>query len=172
MPRAALLLALILPFALPPAGAAPGGHQHGTVRLEVAIDGPVLVLGLRAPLDDLVGFERAPRTAAERRAAAELLRRLRAPGALFVPTAEAGCTLASVTVQAPVLEGGPVDEDHAELTADYRYTCVQPQALRGLNHRLFADFRRIARIEGVLAGPRGQTQQVLKRPAATLNWPR
>lgn len=169
-PGTALAMAL-LTLVMPPAQAAPGAHQHGVVTLEVAIDGAELSLGLRAPLDDLIGFERAPRTPAERQAAAELLRRLRAPGALFEPTAAAGCTLAAATVQAPVLEGGPADPDHAELSADYRYTCAQPKALRGLKHRLFAEFRRIARIEAAVAGPRGQGQHKLKRPADTLVWP-
>lgn len=170
MPLHVPALALLLGLALPAAQAAPGAHQHGVVTLEVAIDGAELSLGLRAPLHDLIGFERAPRTAAERQAAAELLRRLRAPGALFEPSTAAGCTLAAATVQAPVLEGGAAEADHAELVADYRYQCAQPQALRGLKHRLFADFRRIARIEVAVAGPRGQAQHKLKRPADTLSW--
>ena len=38
-------------------------HVHGAVQLEVALDGPTLSIALEAPLDSLLGFERAPRTA-------------------------------------------------------------------------------------------------------------
>jgi hypothetical protein len=58
-------------------------HVHGVVALDVALEGPRVVLSLKAPLDSLVGFERAPRTDAERRAAADVPARLREPDALF-----------------------------------------------------------------------------------------
>ena len=72
---------------------------------------------MEAPLDNLLGFERAPRTDSERKAAAEVLARLRNPNqgkALFSADAAAQCTLSKADVQAPVLEPGakpaPKDE--------------------------------------------------------------
>ena len=43
-------------------------------------------MALELPLDSLLGFERAPRTDAERKAAADVLARLRSGGTLYVPT--------------------------------------------------------------------------------------
>ena len=62
-----ILLALL---AVPVGAAAQHAHEHGRLRLAIAIDGEQLSIALEAPLDSLVGFERAPRTDAERRSAA------------------------------------------------------------------------------------------------------
>lgn len=40
-------------------------HTHGVVTLGVAVDQSTITLELSAPLESLVGFERAPRTDAE-----------------------------------------------------------------------------------------------------------
>jgi ATP-dependent Clp protease adaptor protein ClpS len=51
------------------AAAASKPHEHGTVRLDVSIEGPQLTIAMTAALDNWLGFERAPRTDAERKAA-------------------------------------------------------------------------------------------------------
>ena len=149
-------------------------HEHGALKLDVVLDGANLSVALEAPLDNLLGFERAPRTAAERQAAADLLARLRSPAqaaALLVPEAAARCTLAKAEVQAPVLEPGsrpPAQDDHADLDARYEFSCAQPAALRQLDTGLFQAFARVQRIDVQVAGPAGQFKATLKRPARTV----
>lgn len=147
-------------------------HQHGHVSLDVAVEGGTLTLAMSSPLDSIVGYERAPRTEAERRAAAQALARLRAPGALFVPDAAAGCKLAQATVEAPVLEGdgkgGGAGDGHADLDADYEFECAKPEALRTLKLGLFDTFARIKEIVVQTATPAGQTRVELQRPANTV----
>lgn len=146
-------------------------HQHGTVKLEVAIEGEKLSIAMEAPLDNLLGFERAPRSEAERQAAAEVLARLRSGAPLFTTDAAAQCTLASAEVQAGVLEPGAKpggDGDHADLEAMYAFRCAQPQQLRTLQVGLFDAFSRIQRIDVQVVGPQGQTKATLKRPARTV----
>jgi hypothetical protein len=41
-------------------------HEHGVARLDVAVDAGRVSFSLETPLDNLLGFERAPRTDAER----------------------------------------------------------------------------------------------------------
>jgi hypothetical protein len=41
-------------------------HVHGQMKLDVAIDGPTVVIDMESPLDNIVGFERAPKTDAEK----------------------------------------------------------------------------------------------------------
>jgi hypothetical protein len=153
------------------AWAAGKAHEHGALKLDVAIEGQKLTIAMEAPLDNLLGFERAPRTDAERKAAAEVLARLRRPDKgtpLFAMDAAAQCTLGKAEVQAPVLEPGaktaPKDE-HADLDASYEFTCAQPDALRTLDVGLFEAYRRIQRIDVQVAGPKGQAKATLKRPA-------
>jgi len=165
--------------------------------LDVAIEGNKFTVALESPLDSLLGFERAPRTDTERKAAADMLARLRSGGALFKADAAAQCTLSKVEVTAPVLEAAgkaPVsgaaaktavsgavakaavsgavakaaEGDHADLDASYQYTCAQPQKLRALEQGPFAAFARMQRVEVQVAGAQGQSKVTLKRPARTV----
>ncbi len=153
------------------AWAAGKAHEHGALKLDVAIAGNKLTIAMEAPMDNLLGFERAPRTDAERKAGADVLTRLRMPDKgtpLFATDAAAQCILAKAEVQAPVLEPGaqpaPKDE-HADLEAHYEFTCSRPDALRTLDVGLFDAYQRIQRIDVQVAGPKGQAKATLKRPA-------
>lgn len=163
-----------LALASAPAWSAGQTHEHGAMKLDVTIDGSNLVIAMEAPLDNLLGFERAPRTDAERQAAAAVLARLRNPGqspALFVPDAAALCTLRKAQVQAPVLEPGAKagsGSEHADLDASYEFSCAQPGELRSLQVGLFDAYKRIRRVDVQVAGPRGQSKVTLKRPARTV----
>jgi hypothetical protein len=148
-------------------------HVHGVVALDVALEGPRVVLSLKAPLDSLVGFERAPRTDAERRAAADVLARLRQPDALFRLDAAAGCRRVSAEVAAPVLEARPgaakgSADGHAELEAQIAYDCSQPDALKTLEVGLADTFKRIRRIDVQVAGSRGQFKVTLRGAARSV----
>ncbi|NRF67690.1 DUF2796 domain-containing protein [Aquincola sp. S2] len=153
--------------------APPHAHQHGAVTLAVAIDGEQLSIAMEAPLDSLLGFERAPRSEAERRAASELLARLRNGGAaLFKPDAAARCTLVTAQVRADVLEPAaqpaPKDGEHADIDADYAFKCTSPNLLRSVDVGLLDAFKRIRRIEVQVVGPKGQHKATLERPARTI----
>lgn len=164
-------LAITLGCACCSAWAAGKAHEHGALKIDVAIEGNRVSIGMEAPLDNLLGFERAPRTDAERRSAADVLARLRGPDKgtpLFVMDAAAHCTLAKAEVTAPVLEPGakPAGNDgHADLDASYEFTCTKPDELRNLELALFDVYKRIQRIDVQVAGPKGQAKVTLRRPA-------
>jgi hypothetical protein len=164
-------------------------HEHGVVRLDVSVEGSRLTIDMVAALDNWLGFERAPRTDAERKAAAEVLARLRNPQQgtpLFVPDAAAQCQLVKAEVLAPVLEPGakpaaksataPASPaaahksggEHADLEASYTFQCAQPTPLRTLELGLFDAYKRIQRIHVQVAGPKGQSKVTLKRPARSI----
>ncbi|MCE2914952.1 MAG: DUF2796 domain-containing protein [Rubrivivax sp.] len=150
-------------------------HEHGAMKLDVAVDGNTLVIALETPLDNLLGFERAPRNDAERKAAADVLARLRGPdmaAPLWSADAAAQCSLSLAEVKAPVLEpvaGSPAPKGgHADLDARYEYRCAQPAALRQLDVALFDAYRRIKRIDVQVAGPQGQAKLTLRRPARSV----
>jgi len=189
--------AIALVMATLPAAHAGKAHEHGVAKVDVAVEGNKLTVALQSPLDSLLGFERAPRTDAERKAAADMLARLRSGGALFKADAAAQCTLSKAEVSAPVLEAAGTapaagtaakapaagaaakapaagaaakasEGEHADLDASYEYTCAQPQQLRTLDLGLFDAFRRMQRIEVQVAGAQGQSKATLKRPARTV----
>lgn len=161
------------------AGAAWAGkaHEHGAVRLDLVLAGGELTLDVEMPQDSLLGYERAPRTDAERKAAAAALARLRDGGSLFRLDAGAACVLASAEVRAPVLQPpaggavakgahpGPDAGGHADVDATYVFRCAQPPRLAALEVLLFDAFKRIERIDVQAVLPQGQRKAVL-RPAA------
>lgn len=183
MYRTSLLACLVMAACAAHAGKA---HEHGMVRLDVSIDGPRVTLDMTAALDNWLGFERAPRTDAERKAAAEVLARLRNPnqGALlFALNAQAQCQLTQAEVSAPVLEpaakpaaapAAPAppaakgSAEHADLEASYQFQCAQPAQLRTLDLGLFEAYKRIQRIQVQVAGPKGQFKVTLRRPARSV----
>ena len=171
LPMSLLCAALLVASGSAAAGKA---HQHGVMQLDVAVEGNKLTLSMNVPLDNLLGFERAPRTEAERKAAAEVLARLRNPNqgtALFSADSAAQCTLSRAEAQAAVLEPGAKaapSGGHADLEASYEFSCAKPEALRTLDVGFFEAYRRIQRIEVQVAGPKGQSKLSLKRPARSV----
>lgn len=141
-------------------------HVHGEGRLDVAIDRGTISISLELPLDAAVGFERAPKNDDERAALAEAERALRDAGALFAPSAAAGCGPGEVRVGMPKFDGG----GHADIDADYVFACANPAALKGIETRIFTRFKRLQRLEVQRSGPRGQGSHRLTPKNPVLSW--
>ncbi|HEX4878608.1 MAG TPA: DUF2796 domain-containing protein [Limnobacter sp.] len=151
--------------------AGPHHHEHGVVRLDVAVDGQQLSVLLQSPLDSFVGFERAPRNDAEKKRAEDALRLLREGTPVLTPNAEAQCTLQQATVNAPVLEGKSKPKDgHADLEAEYQFTCASPEQLKQLKTGFYANFKHTKKVEVQLAGPKGQRKVSLSKAQATVQF--
>ena len=182
LPRPSVLAGLGLASACLalPAAAAPGGHGaghahvHGVAKLELVIEPRQLNLRLEAPLDDLVGFERAPRTPAERKRVDEAVATLRAADGVFMPDPAAGCTLRSVVLTSAVLKLGeagstkPMEAGHAELEAEVVFDCQDTARLGHVDHGLFKAFPRMRQLDAEGVTPSGQFKRSLKRPATRL----
>lgn len=149
-----LIAMCVLGAASPLSWGAP--HAHGVSHLEVALDGPRLELTWRAALDDVVGFEHAPRTTAQQQQVAQAMERLRQPQALFVPSAAAACELKTSQVSAPLWQGGATTAGHADLTLQAQWTCGQPQQLLQLEVLVFESFKRVRQINTQVVTARGQ----------------
>jgi hypothetical protein len=144
-------------------------HVHGVAKLEVAVDGGNVDLRLESPLDNLLGFERAPRNDKERAAVATMRARLNQGETLFAPTAAARCRQVSARVDAPTLDGKAAGE-HADLVAEYRFECAEPARLTGLEVRLADHFKGMRRIDAQVIGPKGQTASRITAKMRFLSW--
>lgn len=150
-----------------------GPHVHGSASLEVTVDGPTLSLRLTTPLENLLGFEHAPRTAQQKKAVSDMAASLRKAEAHFMPAPAARCTAGSVTLDSPVLRDGNTASQkdvHAELTAEYTFRCEQPEQLRGVEVRLFDAFRRLQRMDVQLAAPGVQKSYRLTSRQRLMAW--
>jgi len=163
--RAAMWLgsALLLPLA----GHAGKAHEHGAARLDIAYEAGKLSIDLDTPLDNLLGFERAPRTDAERQAATALVTALKAGDRLFVMDPAARCTLGKVELRSAPLRLGAADGqggDHGDLEASWEFSCLGA-APTFVDVDLATAFKRMNRIEVQTATPKGQGKLTLKAPA-------
>lgn len=166
-----LLLALVALPASRAYAASGHAHVHGAATLEVAVDGDRLMLEFSSPLDNLLGFERAPRDDKEKEAVRRLKQQLERAELLFVPTPEAGCTRESARMEAPVLTGGKPDAaGHAALTAELAFRCQRVQALSGLEAKVFDAFPRLTRLDVQVAGTRKQVAARLTPKNRRIAW--
>ena len=84
-----------------------GAHVHGHGRLDIAREGDRIALALVAPGADVVGFEHAPQSEADRASVEAALDRLSRPLELIAFPEAAGCEVLEVAAEL-------VGEEHAE----------------------------------------------------------
>jgi hypothetical protein len=151
-----------------PATAQSKAHHHGAASLQVGLDGQTLQIALESPSDNLLGFEHAPRTEAQRKAVARAEEQLRQPGQLFVPEAAAGCQPGPVRVELKLPAAGS-SETHSEVEAEWRWECARADALTHVDvGGLFKSFPRLKQLTVQVVTPRGQRAAVLKPGASRL----
>ncbi len=178
-------LLLALPFALLPLAIAHaddittvkhgslGTHEHGTARVNAALDDQTLAVELQSPAMNIVGFEHMATTDADKAAVAKARTLLETPLALFALPAAAGCTVASQHLQSPLFgDVMPAEDDddddhdqhaageehhHSEIHASYEFTCTAPEKLKGLElSQVFKTFPATHKVVVQMIGPAGQ----------------
>ena len=161
-------LALCLLSAVPLAAWCQGhAHVHGLAKMDIAVEAKKITLRLETPLDNLVGFERAPRTDSERKRVDDAVAQLRAGDQMFKFDPAAGCKMAWVELSSAVLKLGPAmaapKDGHAELDGDWEFACSDATLARHVDVGLFA-FNQLKRVQVQLALPKAQLKRELKRP--------
>ena len=182
-------LLLALPFALLPLAAAQahdhehgslGKHEHGVATLNVALEGSTLEIELESPAMNIVGFEHAATSDADKKTVAAARALLEKPLALFALPAAASCSLSEHEVRSPLFGNAEAEADHdhdehadgddhhhehSDIDADYSFTCKQPGELKTLDLSAFyKQFPATQKINVQLIGPSGQ-QGVESTPA-------
>ncbi|AZC21024.1 DUF2796 domain-containing protein [Pseudomonas sp. CMR5c] len=196
-------LLLALPFALLPLAATQvaqahdhehehehgslGAHEHGVARLNAVLDGQALELELESPAMNLVGFEHAPGSDADKAKISAARKQLEQPLALFSLPKAANCSVASQELESPLFgdqpavadhddddEGAAGDEhhhEHSEIHAHYRFACAKPEALKNLDlGQVFKTFPATQKIQVQLISPSGQQGVEATAKAATLKF--
>ena len=154
-------------------------HQHGASTLEISLEKNTLAIRWESPLNDLIGFEHAPRSAKEKAAAQNLLSLLDDPSSAFKPNSEAMCRMVAKSITAPNLSdiqtkhtGDASTHDHAvhsDLDYSVTYHCSSPDALSQLDIRALTTWPTIKDIDASLVGPGGQASQEANQGAKTID---
>lgn len=137
-----------------------GAHVHGHVSLEVSVDGPDVRMTLEAPGADVVGFEHAAETDAQREAVEAARADLADPMTLFVLPEAAGCTGEAAEVALHQ------DGDHNAFEAEYALTCDDPSALTEIGTAIFDLYPSVQEIDFAYVTPAGQGATTLGRGSA------
>jgi hypothetical protein len=153
-----------------------GPHEHGAVKLDVVVEPGRVTLLMESPLENLVGFERAPRSAAERQRVAAALSSLNSAATLFKIDPAAACTPGPVELNAAALELGKpaavqaeAEPGHADLDASFSFKCNAAPLPAFVDIGLFSAFPGVHRIDVQLVTGNTQSKRTLTRPTARLS---
>jgi hypothetical protein len=144
-----------------------GAHEHGIGKLNIAQEGREIRLELDSPAANIVGFEHVPGTEADHDILEKAMARLRDGTRMFLFPAAAACRLAEARVETPLMDEngdeppgheehrahddddphGHDGETHADITADYRFTCAHPEKLDQVTVQLFETFPMTERLQ-------------------------
>ena len=174
-------LLLALPFALLPLAAAHahddhehdhahgtlGAHEHGVAKLNVVLDDNTLELELESPAMNLVGFEHAASSDADKAKVAAVRQQLEQPLKLFDLSAAANCKEEQQELESPLFGDALKADDegdehahghqHSDIGAHYQLTCANPDKLAQVDLApLFKAFPATQKINVQLIGPNGQ----------------
>ncbi len=158
--------------------------------MNVSVDAQSIDIQLEVPLDNFLGFERAPRNDAERKRVADMVARLQAADTLFLIDPRARCTLSRVVLESAVLGLAPATatnpapappaaagnqkpaDGHAEIEVSATFDCPSAELARHIDVKLFEAFKGTRSIDAQVAGAQGQFKRRLNRSAARLAWGR
>lgn len=167
-----------------------GKHEHGHSAVNIAIEGGRVEMELIAPGSDIVGFEHAATSEADKAAVEQAEVVLGEPLALFGFADAAGCVveMAAVGIEGEEHHNEHEDDAHAdeehhekgeyakaedegeashnEFHAAYSLTCSAPDALDGIDFAgFFGAFARAEEVELTFISEKGQASYEVERDA-------
>lgn len=158
-------------------------HVHGKGTLDIAVEGNRVSLALEAPGMDIVGFEHAAKSAAQKAAVEAAKKKLEQPLDLFKLPAAAKCKLveAKVTLEdeAPAKGDAKASHNHAghkagdshnAFRATYALDCEAPAQMSTLDADYFKVFKGADALTINLVSAKGQKSLSVtrKKPSAAL----
>ncbi len=159
-------------------------HAHGHGTLDVVVEGETVLIELRLPGVNVVGFEHAPKNRAEREAVEQALEPLRDGAARFMLAPEANCDLVDATADISAIAHDHEDdhvaheddhhedratahdheepdahageEEHSELHATYQFRCGQPDQLERIETRVLEHLHDVEELDVRVVTPTAQ----------------
>ena len=168
-------------------------HVHGGATLALALDGNQLIVELDSPLYNLLGFEHAPETEAQRRAVQDAESKLSNADGMLGFNPEAGCEPALMSEDVHLFDGvedhdddhddhnnhdnehedeHAEDDDHAahrDFLLTYEFSCTSPSELDRVTVGLLDAFPLMTDLELVYLGPDTQTRYALNPSNVTID---
>ncbi|SDT94436.1 DUF2796 domain-containing protein [Halopseudomonas salegens] len=146
-------------------------HAHGVAHLNLVLQGAELAVELDSPADNILGFEYLPTSNADKATAKAAMDTLRQADAIISLPSTADCALDDVTLKSPIFaaleqehhHGHDHDHQHEDgksahndISAQYQFTCSNPDALSAVEVSLFEHFPRTETVILQAITPGGQ----------------
>ena len=153
-------------------------HQHGVAEMNVAIDGNQLIIELKSPAANIVGFEHAPQDQAERKQVKQAMEQLKMADKIFQPSAAAKCIPDAAEVESELAQHDhghqhreSIDKNsHAEFNASYTFSCQHIKQLTQMQVNLFSLFSGMEKIKTQIISPNLQELKHLSPSHNSINF--
>ncbi len=142
-----------------------GTHQHGHGTVNIAIEGPQLIIELDVPGMDVLGFEHAPGTPEQKSAVDRVEALLRDPLGLFVVPAAARCRTRTVELE----REGDTAAGHLDYRVEYVLDCAAPAALTWIEFAYFDRLPGGEQLDVSFVSAGGQSAFIASRTARRLD---
>jgi len=166
-------------------------HEHGVGALNIAIDGTTVAMEFHAPGADIVGFEYAAESEADRAKVDAAVAILATPLDLFKLPSAAECSVTQASAELESEEDHDDHEDHdgdadeheehddhdehadeaghTEFHAEYTLTCANPESLTSITFGYFDAFANARELEVQIITSSGAQSFEVMREAPALN---
>lgn len=151
-----------------------GAHEHGQATLTIAWSGTDLAIDLQIPAYNILGFEYAPSTGADKELLSESIATLKT-GGLMRLTPEAECAIVAADVETELTETeddhGEEEKSHSDFDVFYSVQCKKPDELVAVDASgLFTAFPNFAAIRVQWISDSGQAAKTLTAEDAILSF--
>lgn len=142
-----------------------GAHVHGMATLDLVMDGQELMMHLRSPLMNFLGFEHQPETEQQKAIYQDMLQQLERKDSLLTVEGTT-CQAESIEIEDPFENLD--QEGHADVDVSYFFRCEQADKITGLKINLFDLYNRIETLQVQMVLPNGQQQLELNPQRTTI----
>ena len=165
-------------------GAPIGAHIHGHSTLNIAIEDNQIEMELEAPGSDIVGFEHAATSEADKLKLKAAKTDLSAPLKLFTLSSGAVCKATSIDVHytkdndeadhaghdhGAAHKDDNKGDEHGEFHATYKFSCANTSALSAIRFGYFKVFAGVTELKVNIITPKGQKSLNLDRDEAAID---
>lgn len=133
-----------------------GKHVHGVVTFNVVVEAGLLSIEIDAPAINVLGFEKSPRSDAERKAVSDVNAWFGSGREIAAVPRAANCRLDGVVYQPPKLGSG-----HADYRPRFTFRCSNPAALEWVELWALRRFADVEKTTVNLITPTTQRQESL-----------
>ncbi|MBL1459250.1 DUF2796 domain-containing protein [Methylophaga sp.] len=142
-----------------------GAHVHGMATLDLVMDDHHLMMHLKSPLMNFLGFEHQPETEQQKSIYQDMLQQLKMLATL-VEVQGSSCIAESIKVEEPFVDND--EAQHADVDVSYFLRCEKPENITGLKINLFDVYSNLESLQVQMVLPTGQQQLKLNQQRTSI----